>query len=277
MTRPAAPARSANGTAATAGKVPGTQAIGRALAVLRIVAAGQEHGVRLTDIVEQSGLNRPTVHRILRVLVEEAAVEQDPQSRRYLVGQEVSLLGLARTSRFPIRAVAEPYLQRLSEELGDTVFVTIRSGLDSICVDRRAGSYPIKVLSIDVGARRPLGVGVAGVVLLAALPEDEAASIAGANAARLRALHLTTPKLLERVRKARALGYAYADAGIVPGTRAVAVPIRGASQDVVAALSLTTIADRLPSRRLAPVLERMNEQAALITRRLVTIARRRGR
>ena len=68
------------------GRTEGAQSVRRAVAILRILATGQERGVRLTDIVGQSGLNRPTVHRLLRVLAEEGAVEQDPDSRRYLVG-----------------------------------------------------------------------------------------------------------------------------------------------------------------------------------------------
>ena len=189
-------------------RVGGAQSIRRAMAVLRILAVGQEHGVRLTDIVEETGLNRPTVHRILRVLLEEGAVEQDPQTRKYLIGQEVSLLALARTARTPVRAVAEPYLHHIAEKAGDTVFLTIRSGFDSICVDRRTGNYPVKVLSIEIGARRPLGLGVGGLVLLAFLPRAESAAITKANAQRLAHHGLTTTKLTERVRATRAKGYA---------------------------------------------------------------------
>lgn len=69
--------------------------------ILRLVACGQEHGVRLTDIVNISGLNRPTARRILKTLLVEQAVEQDPLTRRYLIGNELTLLGLARRKRFP--------------------------------------------------------------------------------------------------------------------------------------------------------------------------------
>ena len=57
-------------TQASAKPVDGAQSIRRALAVLRLLAAGQEMGVRLTDLAATSGLRRPTLHRILRVLVE---------------------------------------------------------------------------------------------------------------------------------------------------------------------------------------------------------------
>jgi DNA-binding IclR family transcriptional regulator len=49
----------------------------------------------------------------------------------------------------------------------------VRTGNDTLCVDRRIGSYPIQVLSIEVGARRPLGVSSAGVAILAAMPTPE--------------------------------------------------------------------------------------------------------
>lgn len=255
------------------GRAAGAQSVRRAVKILRILAAGQEHGARLTDIVAESGLNRATAHRILRVLSEEGAVEQDPETRRYLIGQEVSLLGLARSARFPIKAIAEPYLGYLAEQAGDTVFLTIRSGFDSICVDRKTGTYPVKVLALDVGARRPLGIGVAGVMLLACLSEEEAAAIIRANEQRLAQHQLSTSKLMERVRTARARGYAYTDVGIVKGTRAVAVPVLGPAREPLAAISVAAIADRLAQSRLGSLVALMKEQAGLISRRFARLER----
>lgn len=251
----------------------GAQSVRRALAVLRVLATGQELGVRLTDVVSHTGLNRPTVHRILRVLVEEGAVEQDAATRRYLIGGEVSLLGLARSMRFPIRAIAEPHLRHLSEVLGDTAFLTIRNGADSICIDRRAGSFPVKVLSIEVGARRPLGVGVSGLVLLAALPAEEAAEVVQRNARRLQALRIDPVELLERALRTRQQGYAYAAKGVVAGSRALAVPVCLANGRTVAGLAIATITERLPAERVPVVVAQMQERAALIGARAAELAR----
>lgn len=256
----------------------GAQSIRRAVAILRILASGQDQGVRLADVVSGSGLNRPTAHRILKVLAEEGAVERDPESRRYLIGREVSLLGLARGTRSPVRAAAEPYLSHLAEKIGDTVFLTVRSGADSIGVDRKMGPYPVQVRALDIGARRPLGVGVAGVMLLACLPEDEAAELVRANAQRFVPFQLAPARLLERVKVARAKGYAYAEGGIIKGTSAIAVPVFGAERQALAAISVAAIADRLPSSRAAGVAAQMCVQAELISRRLSNTARsaRRG-
>lgn len=258
-------------------KVAGAQSIRRAVSILRLLAVGQEHGVRLIDIVEESGLNRATVHRILRVLTEEGAVEQDAESRRYMIGQEVSLLGLARSARFPIRAIADPYLQYVCEHAGDTVFLTIRNGFDSICVDRKTGSYPVKVLSIEVGARRPLGVGVGGLVLLAFLDEDETAAIIKANEQRLARHKLAPARLIERVRQTRSRGYAYTEVGVVPGTRAIAVPVLDHAREPVAAISIAATTERLSAARLPILVNLLKEQAGLISRRLTEISRARAR
>jgi DNA-binding IclR family transcriptional regulator len=49
----------------------GSQAIARAVELLKLVAAHQADGARYADIVRQSGLEPPTVHRILQRLTAE--------------------------------------------------------------------------------------------------------------------------------------------------------------------------------------------------------------
>jgi DNA-binding IclR family transcriptional regulator len=255
----------------------GVQSVRRALTVLRLVATGQEQGVRLTDIATMSGLSRPTVHRLLRVLMDETAVEQDATTRRYLVGHELSLLGLARPHRFPLRAIAEPYLQALADDVGDTVFLSMRHGADSVCIARHLGNHPIQVLSINLGVRRPLGASVSGIVLLAAMEPAEAEQLTRANAARLALQQRSVDDVLRMVRAAREADHAYAPHGVMPGTAAVAVPLDDGQGDVLAAISIAALADRLERRRLPAVLERMRGQARLVTRRHAEVQAARAR
>lgn len=251
------------------------RAVARAFQVLRILALGGEHGMRLTDVVAHSGLSRPTVHRILQTLILEEVGEQDPSTRRYRLGPEISLLSMSRPAQFPVRAAAEMYLAALADELGDTVFLTIRAGWDSVAIDRKTGSYPIKVLAIDVGVRRPLGIGVAGVMLLATLPPDEADHICEVNAGRLPADGPSMNTIRDRVRAARRHGYAYSEVGILRGTRAVAIPVLDAHAQVVATLAVAAMADRLGTSELPRVLDAMRSKAELITRRLVEFQHKR--
>lgn len=68
-------------------------------------------------------------------------MEQDAATRRYRIGREVSLMGLARPTGFPLRAIAAPHLWDLGETLGETAFPTIRQRDDLVCLDRAIGSY----------------------------------------------------------------------------------------------------------------------------------------
>lgn len=246
------------------GPTPGAQAVRRAIAVLRIVASGQERGVRLLDVARATGINRATVHRLLQVLIEEGAVEQDPATRLYLIGRELPLLGLARSVHFPIRTVAAPVLRELSDVEGETSFLTIRNGDDSICLDRHPGSFEIKVLSIAVGARRPLGVGVSGLVLLAGMPQAEVDAIVQRNRPRLINASIDPDALLQRVDDTRRADYAFARTGIVAQSRALAVPIRGPDGTVLAGLAIAAIAHRLPDRRVPTLVQVMKAHARTI-------------
>jgi DNA-binding IclR family transcriptional regulator len=253
----------------------GAQSVRRAMAILRLVAAGQDRGVRLTDVAAMSGLTAPTVHRFLKVLMDETAVEQDPTTRRYRIGHEITLLGLARPGGVSIRAIAEPYLAALAANVGDTVFLSVRHGADSVSIARHLGSHPIQVLSIDVGARRPLGASVSGIVLLAGMPPDEARALTQRNEKRLKGSGRSVKDVLAAVDACRAQGYTYAQAGVMPGTSAMAVPILDPAGTLVAAISIATLAERLPRDRVRGVLAKMQEQVRLVTVRLREIERAR--
>lgn len=45
-------------------------------------------------------------------------------------------------------------MDRLQAETQDTCYLTLRSGFDAVCLDRREGLSPIRVLTLDVGSRR---------------------------------------------------------------------------------------------------------------------------
>ncbi|HEX7391188.1 MAG TPA: helix-turn-helix domain-containing protein, partial [Acidiphilium sp.] len=66
----------------------GTQSLNRALDLLRIVASRSRTGLRLVEAVEQTGLTRPTVHRLLQALTHQGFTAYDPASRRYHLGPE---------------------------------------------------------------------------------------------------------------------------------------------------------------------------------------------
>jgi DNA-binding IclR family transcriptional regulator len=240
----------------------GAQSIRRALSVLRILASGRESGTPLAEVVQATGLTRPTVHRIVHVLIEEGIVEQHPKSKRYAIGGQVSELALARQSRSPLLVAAEPYLAELSAALGDTLFLTVRTGLDTLCLARRIGAFPIQVLSIEVGVRRPLGVSAAGVAMLASLDAEESKRIISANEPRFESYKTIAREVSRQVAIARRAGYYIRERGIVPGTKSMSAWIRTPS--LTGALTVSMVRARLNPGREHEVAGILLESAARI-------------
>ena len=246
----------------------GAQSIRRAMAVLRILATARSAGQGVTEIARQAGLTQPTTHRILRVLMGEGIVEQHPRTRRYALGSEIPLMALARPAASPLLSTALPELAAVVDSFGDTGFITVRSGLDTVCLARRVGRYPIQVLALDVGDRRPLGVSSAGFAMLARLSPGESRSILAQNAGRLSPYGISPDEAAVAVAQVRSRGFALRERGLVPGTRAVSVTFEVAQRDgtrTLAALTIAAIARRLASQRITEIAAQLSAAAARLS------------
>ena len=238
----------------------GTQTVHRVALLLRTIASADVKGCRLVDLAGQTSLQRPTVHRLLKGLMREGLVDQDPVSRRYALGHLVYELGLAAVPRFNLRQLCGPTLMRIAERTGDTVFLSTRSGYDAVCIERKEGSFPIKTLTVDIGTRRPLGVGAGGGGLLTALPDEEVEEILAANTKRLsQYANLKVQDVRAMLKRAREIGYIFNDRQLTPGAMSIGLPIIGPHGLPIAAISIGAITDRMePERRqeLGAVLHR---------------------
>jgi DNA-binding IclR family transcriptional regulator len=244
---------------------PGTQTIQRASLLLRLLASRSRGGLRLADVVRDSGLEHSTVHRILKGLMAEGLVVQDAGSRRYLLGPLVYELGLAAAPQFSLPDICSPSLQRIAEKTGDTVFLTARSGNDSVCIDRKEGSFPIKTFTLDVGARRPLGAGAGGLALLMLLPGQAVDEIVRANAARFCSYNnLTVPLLLKALKRSRELGYALNDIHNTTGATTLGLPIVNRYGDPFAAISIGAISSRMTGERQKELVSILRKEVRVI-------------
>lgn len=234
------------------------KSVERITLIIRLLAGAAGDGWRLSDLAREAGLGKATAHRLLNALIETGFAYQSHETRRYHVGHElVRLGGLA--ARHDLTHLARPSLQRLARETGDTVFLSVREGLEAVCLDRQVGDFPIRTLTLDRGDRRPLGVGAGSLALLAFLPEGEIRDAIASNAARLAEFPGFAPEALARlVEETRRRGYSFNDGRIVSGMCALGAPVLDGRGRVVAAISVAAISDRMKAERVA-------ELAALLT------------
>jgi DNA-binding IclR family transcriptional regulator len=229
------------------------RSIVKAAEVLRGLADSNDSaGARFSQLQEMTGLSNGSLHRVIQTLMTQGFIEQDRSTRLYFLGVEFLALGAKSANRRDIQSLARGSLANLAKLSGDTVYLALRSGTELICVDAQEGNYPIKVLTLTVGMRRPLGVGAGGLMLLASLPDDEIEDVIRRNAHRLKDYPFYRAEVLRRlVQETRRRGYAFNDGQILQGMGAVSVGIYGPKREMMAALTIAATTARLtPSRRV---------------------------
>jgi DNA-binding IclR family transcriptional regulator len=245
----------------------GTQSIERVVAMLRVVASRGRSGMRLGDVVAASGLPTSTCFRMLQRLEIEGLVERHAVTRKYFLGPLLHELGLLARPRVQLAERCEPVLAEIADDTKDTVYLSERRGLEAVCTARALGDYPIKALTLDVGIRRPLGVGAGGLAILCALPPAEADEIIDANAQRYAKLSALDPaRVRAEVDEGRVRGFAFLDSAVFPGTAAVGVAFP--PDDPVAAISVAAVSARLDAERRVEVAQALQRRVQRLARAL---------
>jgi DNA-binding IclR family transcriptional regulator len=241
----------------------------RATAVLRALANGGRLGLSLTEIAKDLQLPHSTVHRILAQMARERFVGQDEDSRKYILGPLAFELGLAAERQFDIRGLCRPLLQRLAIEAEDTVYLVQRSGNEAVCIERQEGPSPIRVLTLEVGSRRPLGLGAGGLAILAALPHGEMEDVLGAIMPAI-ASRWRFPEgaLRDSLQSAQENGHAVIRNRITLGTTAVGRHVKDSLGRPFAALSVAAVNSRMDVARIRQIASLLEREAKEIERLL---------
>lgn len=215
----------------------GVRAVERAVALLFRVAE-QPGGVSLRQLAEEVGCSKSTVHRLLATLERLEVVERDAALRQYRLGPR--LRALRQEAPPPdLRALAEPLLVALRDAVGETASLHVLDGAAHVVAAQAECRHAMRLI-LPLGQRIPLQKGATAKAILAFLPAAQQAALG------LSPLPNEVLSAEER-EDIRGLGYAYSYAERVPGSSAIAVPLRDARGWVVGALALSG-----PSVRFTP-------------------------
>lgn len=219
---------------------------------LAVVNAFQERKRHLTiaQISHRTGIPRAAVRRCLHTLMKLGYATTD--GRTYSLLPKVLTLGHAYLSSTPLAVSAQPFLDRISEQLHEACNLATLEGEEVLYIARSA--IPQRLISVDlsVGSRLPAYCTSMGRILLAAL--DDASLRDYLTHAELqpktsRTLH-TPEALWESLQQVRAQGWCIVDQELEQGLRSVAVPVRDAAGHVLAAMNVSTHASRVSRQEL---------------------------
>ncbi|MQA15376.1 MAG: helix-turn-helix domain-containing protein [Pseudonocardiaceae bacterium] len=210
--------------------------LGRALRVLDSFTADAST-LTLSDISRRAELPVSTTFRLVTELAEWGALERSP-SGTYRVGLRLWEVASLAPRAVGVRHIALPFIQDLYEITHHSVHLAVREGDELVFVERLIGrNAPIR--RPRIGGRYALHATGVGLVLLAHAPADLQESVLSAP------LHVFTPytyRTERDLRKAladvRQRGYAVSDRQVNPEMVAVAAPVHGHRNEVIAALSV---------------------------------------
>ncbi len=244
-----------------------TGSIARAARIIDVLTLAPD-GLALNQIVERSGFSKTTAFRVLANMQDVGFVFQDPESRLYLLGHKLAQISQT-AARSNIAGMAQRGMARLAALSEDTVFLSVPEGAAAICVARETGAYPIRTLTLNIGDRRPMGVGAGALALFCAMSDEKRASILAANQGWMDDYGLTNTDIKSGYTTYQQTGYAANIGRIVAGTSAVSVPVITASKRAVGALAIGAVDARMTFERITEILmPALTQEAVLLARRM---------
>jgi IclR family pca regulon transcriptional regulator len=240
--------------------------LARGLAVVQAFSDSRKPQT-IANISQKTGIPRAAVRRCLHTLRELGYV--DAELNNFSLRPKVLTLGYSYLSSTPLTVSAQPYLNDISRTLNESSSMAVLEDGEVLYVARASTSRVMSV-ALNTGSRLPAYCTSLGRVMLAHLPPDELEQYLAKT--KLRAMTENTVVNQKRLREiladVRRDGYAINDEELELGLRSIAVPVRGASGQVLAALNVGAQAARVSVKQLEkeflPVLLRGAQELAIL-------------
>lgn len=242
--------RQPRATASDAAKVPRypINSVDNALKLLLMFRETQV--IRVAEASAALNVGRSTAHRLLAMLEYHALIEQDASTKAYRSGPSLTELGLAIVHAMDIRAQLRPSLERLRDELGETVHLIVLQGADALFLDSVESASALRTSS-RIGRTYPAHTTSGGKALLAELAPERLAELypdkklPPGTQSSLK----TMAELQRELRLVRKRGYGSNRGESEPDVAAVAVAIKGSLSMPAAAIAVSAPLSRLSEKQ----------------------------
>lgn len=226
---------------------------------LRVIEAFGENTPKLSiaDVSKITALDRATARRCLLTLSELGYADYD--GKFFSLTPRILRLGHAYLSATPMPNIVQPFLDRLSEEVGQSASVSVLDGWEVVYI-ARASQRRVMSINLMAGSRLPAYCASMGRVLLASMPPDQARTLLEQCPRTKNTPHTMTEtdEIMAELQRVRGQGYAVINQELELGLCSLAVPLHDAKGRVVAAVNIGApaaqiAADEMADRFLRPL------------------------
>jgi DNA-binding IclR family transcriptional regulator len=219
----------------------------RLIALLEVIAA-RDQLFSLQALVEETGLPKPTLHRMLQQLEAAGLLQRESDGRHYSTGVRLRRLAenlLLNSTHHGARHIV---LRQLVEEIGESCNLTALAGSEVVYLDRVETAAPLRFY-LHPGSRVPAHCSASGKIFLAQMSPVQRRRLMGhAPLTRYTGKTLCELEALDtELKRVRRDGYAIDDEEFLPGLVCIAVLVPSAG-----GRSNLCVAVQAPTMRLTP-------------------------
>lgn len=193
------------------------RAVSRALEIL-LAFTPQDFELTPAELLKRVKLSRPTLYRLLYTLEEQGFVVSNGDPQRFRLGPAVAKLTHVWTASLDLSQLAQPFLQRIWHETGETVAMFIPQGVRRLCVAELPSSQPLN-FKRGVGYTEHIYRGASGRAILAQLVSNK-----GELAEFVRGADIDLEALDKELAATRQHGYANSYNELIAGAVSIAAP-----------------------------------------------------
>ncbi|MCP5309186.1 MAG: IclR family transcriptional regulator [Zoogloeaceae bacterium] len=250
-----------------AARIDGDTPTLRLFALLEVIAC-KDQLFSLQSLVEETGLPKPTLHRMLQQLESAGMLQRDADGRHYSTGVRLRRMAENLLLNNTVHGARHAVLRQLVEEVGESCNITALSGSEVLYLDRVETPAPLRFY-LHPGSRVPAHCSASGKLFLGQMsPSQRRRLLEHVPMERYTAKTLTTLEALEEeIARVRADGYAFDDEEFLPGLFCLAVLVpsaEGRSNTGIAVQAPVMRMGREKALQLLPAVQRAAQALAKI-------------
>ena len=209
----------------------------RTLLILEVLGKS-DRAMSATQINDQLGLPKQTVHRLCATLEENGFLTRPGNAKKYQVARRLRDLGSGLLHNSRDHIARHQILKEVAEQVGETVNYAAPGNSGMHYLDRVETDWPFRI-QLPIGTSVPFHCTASGKTFLASLtPKNREVLISSLELTQMtRHTHVDPDVLLGELRKIRKQGYALDQEEFMEGMIAIAVPVGDPQGRFVAAVA----------------------------------------